>query len=62
MEFNIPAKIRATLYILTALGTPVIAYLAATGVIGNLEVSLWSAEVTAVSALAAFNITPDPEV
>lgn len=59
MQINLPAKVRAALYILTALGTPFVAYLAATGVIGNLEVSLWSAEVTAVSALAAFNVTPD---
>ncbi len=59
MTLNLPAKVRATLYVITAVGTPVVAYLAAKTIIGDLEVVLWSAEVTVVSALAAFNVTPD---
>ncbi len=55
---NIPHKTRAALYIFTAVGSPIIAYLLAKGVIGELEVILWSAEVTAISALAAFNTKP----
>ena len=55
MQLVINPKVRASLYILTAVGTPVIAYLNATGIIGSLEVSLWSAEVVIVGALAAFN-------
>lgn len=58
MTFNVPYKIRAGLYLLTAIGTPVVAYLFAKGFIGDLEVVLWSAEVTVVSALAAFNTVP----
>lgn len=57
MTLNPPPKVRAVLYALTAIGTPLVAYLAAKGIIGDLEVSLWSAEVTVVSALAALNIT-----
>jgi hypothetical protein len=58
MTLNVPYKIRAGLYILTALGTPLIAYLAAKNYIGDLEVVLWSAEVTVVSAMAALNTSP----
>lgn len=57
MTFNLPYKVRAALYVLTAVGTPVIAYLFAKDIIGELELALWSAEVTVVSALAAFNVT-----
>lgn len=58
MQFTINPKIRIALYVLTALGTPVIAYLLSKGIIGTLEVALWSAEVTVVGTMAAFNITP----
>ena len=55
MTFNLPPKVRAALYIITALGTPIIAYLFAKDVIGELEVTLWAAEVTVVNAMAALN-------
>ena len=58
MTFNLPARVRAILYIVTALGTPIIAYLFAKDIIGELEVTLWSAEVTVVSVMAALNTTP----
>ena len=57
MTLNLPYKVRAFLYVLTTIGTPIIAYLLAKGIIGDLELTLWSAVVTAVSALAAFNVT-----
>lgn len=58
MTFNVPYKIRAALYIITGVGTPIVAYLLAKGYIGTLEVTLWSAEVAVVSGLAAFNTEP----
>lgn len=61
MKLNIPYKIRAALYILTAVGTPIVTYLAARQIIGDLEVVLWSAEVVVVSTIAAFNVTKDEE-
>jgi len=61
MTLNVSANIRATLYVITAVGTPLVAYLAVIGVISANEVALWSAEVTAVSALAAFNVTSDKQ-
>lgn len=57
MNLNPPSKVRAALYIFTAIATPIVAYLLAKGFIGTLEVTLWSAEVTVVSAMAGFNVT-----
>ncbi|QSR25512.1 hypothetical protein CFH99_07730 [Nocardioides aromaticivorans] len=59
MTINLPAKARRVLYAVTALGTPVVAYLQVKGVIGDAETVLWAAEVTVVSALAGFNTNAD---
>lgn len=59
MKINIPYQIRVALYVITAVGTPIIAYLLSKGIIGDLEVALWSAEVVVVSGIAAFNVTPE---
>lgn len=59
MTLNLPPKVRAAIYVLTALGTPLVAYLFAKELIGTLEVTLWAAEVTAVNALAALNVNQD---
>lgn len=56
MKINLPRPARLAVYIITALGTPVVAYLNARGIIGSLEVGLWSAEVTVATSLAALNI------
>lgn len=61
MKVNLPAKVRKALYVATVIGSPVVAYLATKGVIGDLEVTFWAALVTAISGLAAFNVTPDEE-
>lgn len=61
MKISLPSNVRLALYIMTAIGTPLVGYLQAVGVIGVLEVGLWSAEVAVISALAAFNVTPDGE-
>jgi hypothetical protein len=61
MTFNIPPKVRIALYILTIIGTPVMAYLKAKGIVGDLEINLWSAEVVAVAGMAALNVKPDKE-
>jgi hypothetical protein len=55
MQIIFSPRIRSTLYIITAIGTPIVTYLLAKGLIGNLEVGLWSSEVAAVGMLAAFN-------
>lgn len=62
MTITIPAKVRQALYIFTALGTPVVMYLVAKGFIGEVEMTLWSAEVLVVAGLAAFKTTPEGEI
>lgn len=57
MRLNPSPKVRLVLYILTAITTPVVAYAQAKGFIGTLEVTLWSAEVAVVSAMACFNVS-----
>lgn len=57
MRVNLPDRVRVALYVLTALGTPVVAYLFAKHYIGELEVTLWSAEVAVVTAMAALNVS-----
>lgn len=57
MQFNPPAKVRGAIYIVTALGSPLVAYLLARHIIGQLELNLWVAEVTAVNIMAGLNVT-----
>lgn len=57
MNLNLPPRVRAILYVLTLVGTPIVGYLLSKKVIGELEVNLWGAEVMVVSALAAFNVS-----
>jgi hypothetical protein len=54
--FNPPPKVRTAVYIITALGTPIIGYLLSREIIGELEVSLWGGLVTAVNSMAALNV------
>lgn len=58
MNLNPSRRVRAALYLVTALGTPVVVYLQAKGLIGDLEFILWSAEVTVVNGIAALNTKP----
>lgn len=56
MNLNPPESVRKLLYVITGVGGPVVAYLLAKDLIGTVEVTLWSAEVAVVSAMAAFNV------
>lgn len=56
MKLNVPHRLRIAIYIFTAIGTPIVAYLASRGIIGDLEVGLWGAEVTVAATLAALNV------
>lgn len=62
MKLKIPRRVRGALYIITMIGTPLVAYLATKGIIGDIEVAFWSAEVTIVSAIAGLNLTPEEEL
>lgn len=60
MPINPPRAVRLALYVLTVIGTPLVAYLNAKGIIGATEVTFWSAEVAAVGLLAALNTSNPP--
>lgn len=53
---NVAKKLRITIYVLNVLGTPFVAYALAKSWIGELEVQLWAAEVTAMAAMAGLNV------
>lgn len=61
---NIPPKARFVLYLLSALGSVVVGYLAARGFIGDAELAAWAGVVAIVNGLAAANtnISGDPVV
>lgn len=56
MRINLTPKLRLVFYVLTSVGTPIVGYLLAKDVIGELEVSLWGGLVTAVTAMAGLNV------
>lgn len=62
MKINIPAEVRQALYVVTAIGTPVMVYLLDKAIIGQIEMNLWSGIVLAVNGLAAIKTTPDGEI
>jgi hypothetical protein len=51
-----PGWLRFLIYAVNVLGSPVVAYLLAKGVIGATEVALWSGEVAAAFLLAGLNV------
>ncbi len=55
-SITLPPRLRIAIYLVTLFGTPVVAYLKARGFIGDLEVILWSAEVTAAGTIAVLNV------
>lgn len=55
MNFNPPAKVRAAVYVITALSAPVVAYLLDQGHIHQAEVNLWAGIITAVNVMAGLN-------
>ncbi|GAA4075809.1 hypothetical protein ACFFOS_27935 [Nocardioides kongjuensis] len=61
MKVNVPRRVRIALYLLNVLGTPVVVYARAKGWIGDLELALWGAEVTAAMALAGLNVGAGPQ-
>lgn len=60
MSFNISPTFRVGIYVLNLLGAPVVVYLRARGVIGDLELTLWGAEVSAMSLLAGVHVPDAP--
>lgn len=61
MRVNLPHQVRAAIYILTLVGTPIIGYLFTIHAISEPVVALWGAEVAVANTIAALNVTnPKP--
>lgn len=56
MKFNLPAKVRKAVYVVTAVASPTMAYLSQQGTITDFQFGLFSVIVTAVAGLAAANV------
>ena len=56
MNINLPPQARQVIYIVTAVATPVMAYLNNAGTVSDFTFGLFSVVVTAVASLAAFNV------
>lgn len=56
MNLNIPAKVRQAIYIVTAVASPVMAYLHQAGTVSDFVFGLFAVVVTAVASLAAVNV------
>ena len=53
----LPAKVRQAIYVVTAVASPVMAYLLTQGTITEFSFGLFSVIVTAVASLAAVNVS-----
>lgn len=56
MKFNPSFRVRATIYILATISSPIVAYMNDKNIIGDMEVNLWSALMSAIFVLAALNV------
>jgi hypothetical protein len=54
---NLSARVRLVVYVVTGVGSALVAYLVAKDVIGDAEVTLWAAIAALVNGLAALNTT-----
>lgn len=59
MNVSIPAKARKAIYVVATVATPVMYYLNQQKVVSDFWFGLYSVAMTAVTALAAVNVTPD---
>lgn len=55
------SRVRSALYTVSALVTPVLAYLADQGTISSFVAGLWIVVNSAILGLARVNVTPDEE-
>lgn len=62
MTVNLPAKVRLAVYVFVGIGGIVMTYLSSVGVVGQNELTAWSALSVFVGGLAAFNTPVNKEV
>lgn len=59
MSINLPPQVRAILYALIAITSPIVTYLGQQNRVSDFVVGLFAVIVTAVSALAFSNVNPE---
>jgi hypothetical protein len=59
MQLNLPSKVRQVIYIVATLATPTLVYLNSQVVVSDFWLGLYSVIMSAVTVLAAVNVTPD---
>lgn len=59
MNMILPSQVRSVLYVLSAVVTPVLAYLADQGTISVFWAGLWLVVNSAILGLARVNVTPE---
>jgi len=57
MSINLPYKVRASIYILSGMTSPLIVYMSVNGVINESVVALYASIMTFVTGLAAVNVS-----
>lgn len=57
MNLVLPPKVRQAIYIVTAVASPVMAYLNQSGTVSDFVFGLFAVVVTAVASLAAVNVS-----
>ena len=57
MELNLNSEIRKYIYIITAITSPVMVYLNSQGAVNDFWYGLYAVVVSAVAALAAYNVS-----
>jgi uncharacterized membrane protein YvlD (DUF360 family) len=57
MNLTLPPKVRQTIYIVTAIASPVMLYLSQTQTVSDFVYGLFAVVVTAVTSLAAVNVS-----
>ncbi|UNQ40961.1 hypothetical protein MPC38_06835 [Prescottella equi] len=54
-SLTLSPRVRLVIYVASSIGTPVMGYLFANGIVGEFWIGLWGVIVTAANALAALN-------
>lgn len=57
MRVNLPDRVRVVLYVITAVGTPIVGVLTEQKFLPDWAMTLWTAEVAVVGAMAALNVS-----
>lgn len=62
MPINLPSRVRQAIYIIATVASPTVYYLNQQAVVNDFWFGLFSVVMSAVTVLAAINVTPDEEV